>query len=115
MAERFSVELAWLPSGQGLKEDQLTAAALRIAFPEGIATRVRDMWSQTDLESVHVSAYPLALWFASSWWRLRWEPSTGRYSTDWLMSHDVRAAGHGFIWPPLRFESDGEFIEALYR
>lgn len=115
MAERFSLELAWLPSAQGLKEDQLTAAALRIAFPDGIATRVRDMWSQTVLDSVHVSAYPLALWFASSWWRLRWEPRTGPYSTDWLMSHDMRAAGHGFIWPPLRFESDGEIIEALYR
>jgi hypothetical protein len=115
MAERFSLELAWLPSPQGLKEDQLTATALRIAFPEGIATRVHDMWSHTELDSVRVSAYPLALWFASSWWRLRWEPSTRPYNTDWLMSHDMRAAGHGFIWPPLRFESDGEIIEAFYR
>jgi hypothetical protein len=110
------MDVTWQPGEHGLKEDRLTSALLRITFAEGTATAISDSWSATVLDSIRVSAYPLALWFASCWWRLRWEPRTAASSSaDWLMSHDMRAAGHGFIWPPLRFESDGEHVEALCR
>lgn len=57
-----------------------------------------------------MSAYPLALWLASNWWRLRWEPTVAPLSSDWRMSHEMPAAGFGYLWPALRFESDGENV-----
>jgi hypothetical protein len=113
MSEEFSMEITWQPGTHGLKEDRLTSALLNISFPEGVATRANDSWSATVLDNVRVSGYPLALWLASSWWRLRWEPGIALKGTDWRMAHDLRAAGHGFIWPPLSFEADGENIDAI--
>ena len=55
----------------------------------------------------------LARWLASNWWRLRWEP-VGE-SLDWRLSHEVGAAGGGFTWPTLRFDSDGERVRLVAR
>ena len=55
-------------------------------------TRNEDVWSQTIRDTVLVSAYPLAAWMVSSWWRLLYEPlpPTGtRPSVSWRMAHDA--------------------------
>ena len=66
---------------------------------------------------VRVSAYPLALWIASSWWRLRWEPLPFRASRIrrgvWLMRCQARVTA--IFWPLLTFASDGEAIDAICR
>lgn len=65
--------------------------------------------------AITVSPYPLALWFAANWWRLRWEPraTTSEHDVlqDWQMSHCMAAAGEGYVWPNLTFASDGENIQ----
>lgn len=80
-------------------------------------TRVEDAWSQSVQQAVRLSVYPLALWIASSWWRLRWEPPPYKSLPDvsWRMAHEMAAAGYGFLWPRLTFESDGERVEAICR
>ena len=86
--------------------------------------RFDDAWSQSVQEGARVSAYPLAIWLASSWWRIRWEPMPSRIrltgdqvraDSDWRLGHELSAAGSGFIWPQLTFASDGESIRVTCR
>jgi hypothetical protein len=119
MSSGMIIELDWLPPFQGTAEVQRTSATLEIRFGSENATRFEDGWSQSVQHGARVSAYPLALWLASSWWRLRWEPLPSRIrlvsegiaaDANWRMSHELAAAGYGFIWPPLTFASDDEAI-----
>ena len=74
----------------------------------------QDIWSKTIRDTVLVSAYPLAMWFASSWWRLNWEPLPAHSiqpSLEWRMAHELAAAGHGFVWPKIIFASDREVMQ----
>jgi hypothetical protein len=108
---RFS--LHWLSSNSGAQELRHTAAQLGIFVDETSLTRSVDLWSQTVRDEVAVSAYPLAMWFASSWWRLNHEslPLPGQQpSHDWRMAHELGAANHGFVWPRVLFASDGEAV-----
>ena len=120
----MNIDVDWLPPFQGSKEIQRTSAAIRIVFGSENATRHEDEFSQSVQQAVRVSAYPLALWLATSWWRIRWEPlpsrirlSSGELPADvnWRMSHEVAAAGHGFVWPRLVFASDGDTISVQCR
>ena len=54
---------------------------------------------------IRVSAYHLAAWFVTNWWRLRWEPEGAGHS--WRMSHCMGAVGNGYLWPDIEI-SGGE-------
>jgi hypothetical protein len=116
MTPVFSISQDWISSDVGPEEVRHTAGSLRITVGEHIATRIEDLWSKSVRDDVNLSAYPLALWFAGSWFRLRWEPSPNeRPSLGWRMAHKMPAAGHGYIWPPLTFVSDGETVKVTCR
>ncbi|PPC89433.1 MAG: hypothetical protein CTY34_11425 [Methylobacter sp.] len=73
-----------------------------------------DIWAKTIRDTALVSAYPLAMWLASSWWRLNFEPLPVHGvipSTDWRMAHEMGAANHGFVWPKVLFSSDSEVMQ----
>jgi hypothetical protein len=119
MTANFHLGVQWLPPFRGTAELERTSAELTIRVGGEIASRFEDEWSQSVQHSIRGSLYPLALWFAHSWWRIRWEPVPSRIrlssalsveDADWKMSHEMPAAGGGFIWPPLTFSSDGEGI-----
>lgn len=77
-------------------------------------TRNEDTWSQTIRESVLVSAYPLAAWMVSSWWRLLYEPlppTATKPSVGWKMAHELTATNQGFIWPRVILASDTELMQ----
>lgn len=116
MMPKFSISVDWLSANNGPPEIRETSAFLTISFGKVLATRAEDEWSRSVRPSVRASAYPLALWFAASWWRLRWEPSKEKNTREnpaWRMAHELPAAGYGFIWPQLVFESDGENVDAI--
>jgi hypothetical protein len=124
MMSGMRIEVEWLPPFQGTEEMGRTSAEIQIRFGDENATRFEDAWSQSVQQRARVSAYPLALWLASSWWRIRWEPLPSRVrlaqdgvpaDADWRMSHELPAVGYGFIWPQLAFASDGESIWARCR
>ncbi len=119
MNKGMAIELEWLPPFQGIEEIGCTSATLQLRFGSENATRFEDAWSKSVQNGARISAYPLALWLASSWWRIRWEPLPSRIrlapdeipaDANWRMSHELPAAGYGFIWPRLTFASDGEAI-----
>ncbi len=117
MTSNFAIHLDWLPASHGSPEIRETSALLEIVIGGNVATRFDDAWSKSIQRSARVSAYPLALWIASSWWRLRWEspPFRAQPDTSWRMAHEMPGAGHGYLWPLLTFASDGEAIDVICR
>lgn len=124
MTSPMAIQLEWLPPFHGAEEIRRTSAMIEIRFGAKNATRCEDAWSQSVQQGARVAAYPLALWLASSWWRIRWEPrpsgvrlGSGETAAGagWRMSHELPAAGYGFLWPLLTFSSDGETIEVNCR
>jgi hypothetical protein len=89
-----------------------TAARLKIDIAGNNACRAENHWSRSVDDAVHLDAMPLGLWLAGSWWRLRWEGRLvdGTRPATWRMSHEIAAAGGGFLWPNVIFSSDGETI-----
>lgn len=111
---KFSILLDWIPSECNMPELRWTAANIQIICGYGqIATRINDQESQTVSNTVRLSAYPLALWFVTNWWRIICEPVHGKLNADWRMSHLLAGAGHGYIWPNLAFFSDGKAVDIL--
>src|SRR6266567_8707200 len=103
MTSAMTIELGWLPPFHGTAEVRRTSATIEIRFGSDNATRFEDAWSESVQHGARVSAYPLALWLASSWWRIRWEPppdiAPRARSLSWRMAHETAAAGQGFLWP----------------
>lgn len=113
MMATFDIHRQWESALHEAPEVRHTAAMLRIVVGDDVVTRNEDEWAQTVRDEVRLSAYPLALWLASSWWRLRWEAlpiSRSIPNRSWRMAHEMSAAGYGYIWPRMLFASDGEDI-----
>lgn len=110
MAE-LRINAKWMAAASGEPEVTATAALVDIYVDNISLTRNQDIWAETVRDNVFVSAYPLAMWFASSWWRLNHEPlPTQQPGHDWRMAHELGAANHGFVWPRVIFVPDGEAI-----
>lgn len=120
----LNISVEWLPPFHGPAEVEHTSAALEIRAGRDVATRFEDAWSKSVQQAVRVPLYPLGMWLAQSWWRIRWEPFPSRMrlaedsttpDADWRMSHELAAAGGGYIWPRLTLWSDGEAIHMMCR
>jgi len=110
MAE-LRINTKWMAAASGEPEVTATAALVDMYVDNICLTRNQDIWAETVRDNVFVSAYPLAMWFASSWWRLNHEPlPTQQPGHDWRMVHELGAANHGFVWPRVIFIPDGEAI-----
>lgn len=108
----FSIE--WSSPGSGDPVLRATTGQLKLLVGDTYLTRNEGIWSRTISDSVLVSAYPLAFWLASSWWRLSYEtlPEAGvSPSLDWRLSHELGAANHGYVWPRVIMASDGEGVK----
>lgn len=95
----------WEAAGNDNAESYHTMARLSLAVNGYSLTRNEDSWSRTVKGDVLVSLYPLAVWFASSWWRLLHEPHPGkgvRPSVSWRMAHELAAANQGYVWPTVK-------------
>ncbi|HEY2471874.1 MAG TPA: hypothetical protein VGI45_29080 [Terracidiphilus sp.] len=116
MSDEFKIEVNnWLPSTVGDPEVRETIADVSIKVKSYFATEVEDRPAQSVRKSIRVSAYLLASWLASNWWRLRWEPekkplTQGSQSLDWDLSHEVASSGGGYVWPPVTLSSDGYHV-----
>lgn len=88
-----------------------TVAQFTLCAGSVVLTRNEDTWSQTVRDNVLLSVYPLAIWLASSWWRLRYEPLSKHVwlpPIEWRMAHEIGAANHGYVWPRVVMAADGE-------
>jgi len=110
----LSPNFEWLISGNDSPEIQQTMGKFTLRAGGINLTQNENTWTQKIDDSVLVSAYPMAMWMASSWWRLLFEPLPAKGikpSVDWRMAHELTAANQGFIWPRVIFASDTESIQ----
>ena len=108
MTTDISFDIAWEQGSDGDPLESATYGSLAVRLGAVSLTAVHDEAARTTREIIRVSAYPLAVWLASGWWRLRWEGV--RPGTDWRLSHQFGGAGGGYVWPDVTFVSDGELI-----
>lgn len=101
----------WHSADHGAEELRHTTTFLSVKVHGKPLVRALDTWSDTVRDGARLPMYPLALWLAGNWWRLRWETTPAKRTSDWRLSHELAAAGHGFLWPPLCFESDGFSVD----
>ena len=111
-------EIKWLetPINELDSEELLTRCRIGLEHAGVQMFRYEDLLGERQVrDAIVASAYPLSLWFAANWWRLRWEstPASEKVTSlhDWKMSHVLGAAGGGYAWPNLTFASDGERIQ----
>ena len=117
---RFDTEWLTYPKESAASEELLTRCRLGLRFRNYQLFRHESLLDEHQVkDTIAVSAYPLALWFAANWWRLRWEPSPANVDAtsfhDWHMSHALAAAGGGYAWPNLTFASDGENVQCCLK
>jgi hypothetical protein len=113
---KFKFIYEWRTVGNDAPAFRDTMADLALHVGNVNLMKNENIWDKGRIqESVLVSAYPLAIWLASSWWRLNWEPLPAacgfRPSADWRMAHELGAADEGFVWPQIIFASDGEVMQ----
>ncbi|MEQ9358500.1 ImmA/IrrE family metallo-endopeptidase [Coleofasciculus chthonoplastes] len=110
----LSLNFDWLTSGNDSPEIQQTMGMFGLRVVDISLTQNEDTFSKTIRDTVLVSAYPLAAWIASSWWRLIFEPlppTNAKPSVNWRMAHELTAANQGFIWPRVILASDTELMQ----
>jgi hypothetical protein len=105
---RITVGGRWLARDYGDATERATLGQLEISAADCCLTLAEDRDAGAVRRSVNLSAYDLALWLATNWWRLRWEPE--RTGMDWAMSHRTAAVGGGYVWPNITLVGDGEQI-----
>ena len=110
----FGIEIAeWIPRDFGDPVDRASLAEIVIRVGGVAITEVEDSEARTTREGIRVSAPALAGWLVSNWWRLRWE-ADGE-GASWRMSHEIGAAGDGYLWPDATFTGNGDTIRVRAR
>ena len=110
----FNVE--WVSYPEGDKGPSDATAHLSIVAGSHCLTSNESLLSESRSvqDSIVVSPYPLAEWFAGRWWRLNYEPlpaDSNELPHDWRMSHEMIAANDGIVWPAVTFATDGDVIQ----
>jgi Zn-dependent peptidase ImmA (M78 family) len=93
--------------------DRVAEAEVGIFVGDLCLTELEDRVAKTVRPTLRASTYRLAFWLAENWWRLRWEPESD--TLDWQLSHNLAAAGAGYVWPALTLVSDGECVALRMR
>jgi hypothetical protein len=112
--KKLNLNFDWSPNGNNSPEIQQTMGMFSLQAGEIYLTENEDIWTQKIRSTVLLSAYPLALWMSSSWWRLLFEPLPPagiKPSVDWRMAHELTASNQGFIWPRVLCASDTESMQ----
>jgi hypothetical protein len=96
---------------------QWTAASIRINSYACNLTYNTNNESKSSHEASNLAMYPLALWFARSWWRLLHETghiwAVRQKSPYWRLAHELHSAGEGYVWPDITFVSDGSYMSII--
>jgi len=105
----FEIVVAhWLAREHGDAIARATLGQLELRVGDRSLTLLEDRLARANRPFANLSAYDLAMWFATNWWRLRWEPQ--RADADWRMAHSLAAVGAGYVWPNIITFSDGDQI-----
>jgi len=116
MMSKLRFAFNWVPAENNDSVFSSSLMDLSIYLDDVCLTRNEDIESRVIRDTILVSGYPLAVWFASSWQQLNREPmpvsaqSIQEPPLEWRMTHELGAANHGFVWPRIVFAPDGEIM-----
>lgn len=100
-----------------ITEEEIALGDMSINADNQLLTRNVSTVINSLRDTIRVSSYPLALWFAAYWWRLLYEPIPSgeqiEKSYNWKNSHNIVSADNGYIWPNISFISDGQFMTII--
>ena len=106
-------------------EENATSGRLTIVVGEHLVTQGIDRHEDSKQDGPLVAGYPIAIWLAWNWWRLRWEspkfkqPNSSARSRDsvhdWMLTHYMTSIGEGYCWPDFSISSDGFLTELVWR
>ena len=106
----FRIDIDWRPFEEMDPLLGRTSADIGIRVGDQFLTQNFDEWIGAIRDRAYVSAYPLAIWLVSSWWRIHHEVLPARSDkippVCWRMSHEIAAANFGYVWPFMVFWSD---------
>lgn len=111
MSDDLRFDWEWLAYPELPPEEAATFAELTVRLNDKAMTRCYDVLAKTERDGLFAAAYPLALFLAENWWRLRWEPAPATLTPagpQWRMVHSLAAVGAGYVWPNITFHGDGE-------
>ena len=113
MTTTFRIQCGWPPDHHraGLTPGERPLADIRITAGDHCLTRFRTRSGNTTGEAPRLSAMLLAAWLAANSWRILCEPMGN--SLDWRMSHNLAAAGGGFLWPSITIWKEGDGLRVL--
>lgn len=103
--DSLEFRIGWLGGSHGSAAEKATLAHVEVVAGGTSFTELEDRLAATTRSSARLSVLHLGRWLAANWWRLRFEPRAK--GLDWRMSHDLAAAGGGYLWPTLLFFTDG--------
>lgn len=109
----FKIMTSWIDSDDSDVIFRNTTANLSINVDGTFLTQNINGWTKSVEDSILVSTYPLAKWFAYYWWRIENEfliLDNKKPDFNWRNAHEIGAANNGYVWPKVLFASDGEFI-----
>lgn len=112
--DSLNLSFDWQTCGNDAPEIRQTMGRFRLKVGDISLTRHEDTRSEAIGDAVLLSAYPLAAWMVSAWWRLRYEPlppAGTQPSISWRMAHELTASNQGFIWPRVILASDLESMQ----
>lgn len=106
----FRIDIDWRPFDEMDPLLGKTSADIGIRVGDYFLTQNFDEWDGGIRDRAYVSAYPLAIWLVSSWWRIHHEALPARSGktppAGWRMSHEIAGANFGYVWPIIVFWSD---------
>jgi hypothetical protein len=113
--------------GDGVVAPELAAtwARLELWVGENCVTQVEDAETGSARRSIYVPLYPVAEWIAFNWWLLKANVRPATFVTSassllrhrgasWMKSHNLRAAGDGFVWPNLLILPEGRSTRLVW-
>ena len=111
----FKISMQWAePFTPCVTEEEVSLGDMTIEANGQILTKNFSYISDGLREHIRVASYPLAVWFAASWWRLLYEPVPSgeqiEKSYGWKNAHMMASASNGYIWPNICFIPDGQFV-----
>ncbi len=110
MSVSFSIDVdEWEEGGSCEPLEACTFARISMRCADVTLTEVNDRLARTTRSSIRASAYPLALWLASNWWRILWESRT-EDELEWSLAHRMGSAGRGYVWPDVELSGDGQMV-----
>lgn len=108
MSAEFRIDLRWVERDGAPSLERHCLAEIGIEAGGVPLTATTGSARKGSRKRIRASAYHLATWFVSNWWRLRWE-SAGSGSS-WEMSHRMGAVANGYLWPDVEISGSNETV-----